>query len=189
MSLIPAFEIGLWNAWIFILPFLLINYGLASLIAKESALFIWPQYNKKEKNFLAILMGTIFASFIYSIFLPLKLSIVWFYVGLFIYWVGMIFLTIAVINFATTPVDKPVTRGVFRISRNPMYVGWFLIYIGIGIACGSWIFLLIAIVFIILQHILVITEERMCLEKFGDEYREYMNKTPKWIGIPKSEKK
>ena len=115
-------------------------------------------------------MGTIFASFIYSIFLPSKLSIVWFYVGLFIYWVGMIFLTIAVINFATTPVDKPVTRGVFRISRNPMYVSWFLIYIGIGIACGSWIFLLIAIVFIILQHILVITEGRMCLKKFGDEY-------------------
>ena len=189
MSFTPAFEIGLWNAWIFILPFLLINYGLASLIAKESALFIWPQYNKQEKIFLTILMVTIFVSFIYSIFLPLKLSITWFYAGLFIYLVGIIFLTIAVVNFATTPVDKPVTKGAFRISRNPIYVGWFLIYISIGIACGSWFFLLIAMVFIILQHILVITEERMCLEKFGNEYREYMNKTPKWIGIPKSGKK
>ena len=188
MSLIPAFQIGLWNTWIFILPFLLINYGLTSLIAKDSALFIWPQYNKKEKNFLTILMVTIFASFIYTIFLPLKLSTAWFYAGLFIYLVGMIFLTVAVVNFATTPADKPVTKGVFCISRNPMYVGWFLIYIGIGIACASWIFLLIAMVFIILQHILVITEERMCLEKFGNEYREYMTKTPKWIGIPESGK-
>ena len=79
-------------------------------------------------------------------------------------------------------------KGVFCISRNPMYVGWFLIYIGVGIACASWIFLLIAMVFIILQHILVITEERLCLEKFGNEYREYMTKTPKWIGIPESGK-
>lgn len=110
-----------------------------------------------------------------------------------LYWIvylfgGYDFLTIAVVNFATTPADKPVTKGAFCISRNPMYVGWFLIYIGIGIACASWIFLLIAMVFIILQHILVITEERMCLEKFGNEYREYMTKTPKWIGIPESGK-
>ena len=111
-----------------------------SLIAKDSALFIWPQYNKKEKNFLTLLMVTIFASFIYTIFLPLKLSTAWLYTGLFIYLVGMIFLTIAVVNFAITPADKPVTKGVFCISRNPMYVGWFLIYIGVGIAfspCGQ----------------------------------------------------
>jgi len=34
----------------------------------------------------------------------------------------------------------------------------------------------------------VIVEERFCLEKYGDAYREYMNRTPRWIGIPKSEK-
>jgi protein-S-isoprenylcysteine O-methyltransferase Ste14 len=34
-----------------------------------------------------------------------------------------------------------------------------------------------------------IAEERWCLEKYGDAYREYMNRTPRWIGLPKSEKK
>ena len=187
MSLIPAFEIGIWNAWIFILPFLLINYGLSFLIVnRESGLFIWPEYDKKEKTLLAILMVTHFGSWIYSIFLPLNLGTAWFYAGLLIYLLGMIFVTTATLNFATTRVDKPVTKGVFRISRNPLYFGWFLILIGIGIACASWIFLLLAMLYIILMNILVTPEEYMCLEKFGDVYREYMNKAPKWIGIPKS---
>jgi len=30
------------------------------------------------------------------------------------------------------------------------------------------------------------SEERMCLEKYGDVYREYMEKTPRWLGLPKS---
>jgi len=186
MSLIPAFEIGVWNAWIFILPFLLINYGLAYLIARGSAMFIWPSYNTKEKRLLSILMVSYLASWIYSVFLPLKLGTAWFYAGLPIYLLGMIFITMAVLSFATTPVDKPNTIGVYRISRHPMTFGWFLIYIGIGIAGASWIYLLVALVFLILYNMIAIPEERMCCEKYGDAYREYMNRTPRWIGIPRS---
>ncbi|UCB60681.1 MAG: hypothetical protein JSW72_01055, partial [Candidatus Bathyarchaeota archaeon] len=62
-------------------------------------------------------------------------------------------------------------------------------FIGIGIACASWLFLLLGAVAQILQNICLDAEERWCLEKYGDAYREYMNRTPRWIGIPKSEKK
>jgi protein-S-isoprenylcysteine O-methyltransferase Ste14 len=62
-----------------------------------------------------------------------------------------------------------------------------LVIVGIGIACASWVFLLVAIVFAVAQmHILAIPEERFCLEKYGDAYREYMARTPRWVGIPKS---
>ena len=187
MSLIPAFEIGVWNAWIFIFPYLLINLGLPFLIGnKGAAQFIWPPYNKKERKLRGINMVTFFGPWIYSVFLPLKLGTAWFYAGLFIYLLGMIFVTVATLNFATTPLDKPVTKGVFRISRNPMTLGGFLALVGIGIVCASWILLLCAMVFIVLQQTLVIAEERMCLEKFGNAYQEYMNRTPKWIGLPKS---
>jgi len=91
-------------------------------------------------------------------------------------------------GWATNPLDKTITRGVYSISRNPMDFGNFLAIIGIGIACASWIFLLLAIVIITLMNMLVVNEERFCLEKFGNAYREYMNRTPRWIGIPKSKK-
>jgi protein-S-isoprenylcysteine O-methyltransferase Ste14 len=95
---------------------------------------------------------------------------------------------LAMLSFYTTPVGKPVTKGVYSISRNPMYVGHFFVNIGISIACLSWIFLLVAIVAVILEYSAVASEERTCLKQYGDAYREYMNRTPRWIGIPKSKK-
>ena len=94
----------------------------------------------------------------------------------------------ASVSWATNPLDKPITRGVYRISRNPMDFGWFLVMMGIGLACASWLFLLFAMIWIIVGNRGAIAEERFCLEKYGDAYREYMNRTPRWIGIPKSEK-
>ena len=96
---------------------------------------------------------------------------------------------VATLNFATTSVDKPVTKGVYAFSRNPMYVGESLINIGISIVCLSWIFFLVAVVVVILEHNVVVSEERFCLKKYGATYREYMDRTPRWIGTPKSKKK
>ena len=59
---------------------------------------------------------------------------------------------------------------------------------GMGIAGASWLFLLFAMIWIIVSDRGAVAEERFCLEKYGDTYREYMNRTPRWIGIPESEK-
>jgi len=188
MSAIPAFEIGVWNAWIFILPFLFVTYGMSYLIVnRESALFSWPEYNKQEKPLLGIMMVCWIASWIYSIFVPLKLGTAWFYVGLPIYLVGLIFAASATLTFAKTAPDKPNTEGIYRISRHPMYLSFLLIYLGVGIASASWVYLLVLLVVLgMYMTVLAIPEERFCLERFGDAYREYMNRTPRWIGMPKS---
>ncbi|MFX0026730.1 MAG: methyltransferase family protein [Candidatus Hermodarchaeota archaeon] len=192
MSLIPEFELGLWNAWIFIISYFL--YFLLSYLiyrlrgVKGLSRPMTPPLNEKEKIVDHFATLGFLASVIYSIFLPLKLGTAWFYIGLFVYLFGMIFNIVAGTNFVNTPLDRPATKGLYRISRNPIYLGTFLIFIGIGIACASWLFLLLVAVLIVLQHILVVAEERWCLEKYGDAYREYMNRTPKWIGIPKSRK-
>jgi len=62
----------------------------------------------------------------------------------------------------------------------------FFIYIGTGIASASWVYLLIAFILLATYgNVFAIPEERMCCERFGDAYREYMNRTPRWIGIAK----
>jgi protein-S-isoprenylcysteine O-methyltransferase Ste14 len=102
----------------------------------------------------------------------------------------MLFIIIGLLNLATAPTDELVTRGVYSISRNPLYFGEVLVSISIGIACLSWVFLLVAISeFLLIRYYVVVAEEPFLIEKYGDTYREYMNKTPRWIGIPKSEKK
>ena len=123
---------------------------------------------------------------LYSIFLPLKIGTVWLYVGLAIFSLALVISVITSINFATTPLDEPVTKGVYRMSRHPIYLSGFLLYAGIGIATASWVILLCAILWIVLFHIVLPPEEHFLLEKYGDSYRAYMNKTPIWIGFPKS---
>ena len=189
MSLIPDFELGLWNAWIFVLSFLLLFIvgGILDRLRgqKGPSRPDKPPFNEKEERLYGISQLIFWASVIYSVFLPLKLGTVWFYAGLSIYLFGMIFAIIAGTSLDATPLDKPATKGLYRISRNPIYLGTSFIFIGIGIACASWLFLLLIGVFIVLYDILIPPEERWCLEKYGDAYREYMNRTPKWIGIPK----
>ena len=124
---------------------------------------------------------------IYSIFLPLAVGTAWFFAGLPVYILGLVLITIAMLAFIATPLDKPNTTGLYRLSRHPMYLGILLMYIGIGIASASWVYLLLILAYLATYRtVFIIPEERMCCEKFGDSYREYMNNTPRWIGIPKS---
>ncbi len=191
MSLIPAFELGLWNAWIFMILFLFIqNVPLALLnliyrgAYKRSAS---PPVNKAKRidSFITLI---IIIAFIYSIFLPLKWETIWFYSGGFIFFIGLLVFLVASIYFAKTPLNEPITKGLYRYSRHPMYLAIVLVFIGISIASVSWFFLLLSIILIILLTILMSYEEQFLLEHYGDTYLTFMNKTPKWIGIPKSEK-
>jgi protein-S-isoprenylcysteine O-methyltransferase Ste14 len=157
MSAIPVFEIGVWNAWIFILPFLLVTYGISfAFVSKKSALWSWPKYSSQQRLLLVFFMAVSLASWIYSIFLPLELGTAWFYTGLPVFLIGMFFATLSTLTFAKTPPDRPNTTGVYRISRNPMYLGILLAYIGIGLAAASWLYLLIAIVYLIGQIIILV---------------------------------
>jgi len=123
---------------------------------------------------------------IYSIFLPLQLATIWFYIGLGVFLFGLIMLTVATLNFAAAPHDKPITDGLYRYSRHPMYVVSFLIYSATSLASVSWLFLLLTITNVVLIRPEAILEEQYCLGKYGNAYREYMDRTPRWIGIPKS---
>ena len=117
--------------------------------------------------------------------MPLKLGTLWFYIGVPVTLVGVITQAIVVANWASTPNNKPITRGLYRYSRHPMYIAGLLFYLGVSIASASWVFLLFAMVFTAASFAFVSDEEQSCLEQYGDSYREYMNKTPRWIGIPK----
>jgi len=194
MSLITVFKLGVWNAWIFmifvifynVLPYLLtLIQPIYKEILKKATGPNIPL--DKTDEILGKIMFLVFViPIVYSFFLPIELSSVWFFIGLSIYLFGVIIGSLAMYDFYSTALDKLVTKGIYRISRNPMYLGMFLIFIGTGIACVSWLFLLLTMVFVILSHILVTTEERFCLKMYGKSYREYLNRTSRWIGLPKS---
>jgi len=196
MSLIPAFGIGVWNAWIFMLVYAALQVALPMLRmlinkygSKHTPKPTAPlPYTKTEKRIELSTYTILGLLLIYSVFLPLKLHMPWLYLGLAIFLLGMVTAQSAGLSWRDrTAVNQPVTRGIYRFSRHPMYLGMMLQMLGTGIAAASWIFLLLAIVLIMFLNILATPEERYCLQNYGNAYREYMNRTPRWIGIPKPE--
>jgi protein-S-isoprenylcysteine O-methyltransferase Ste14 len=195
MSLIPVFEIGVWNAWIFwalmflsmIIPDLFMSKE-AKLRKKRGSQ--WIPLKKKRDVILTQLthVAIMPVSIVYSIFLPLKLGTAWFYAGLVILIAALVIGTMAIIEFSNTPIDQPITSGVYRISRHPLYLGGFLINLSIAIAGASWIILLCAILWIVFFHIATPSEESYLIDQYGDKYRDYLNRTPKWLGWQKSGK-
>jgi protein-S-isoprenylcysteine O-methyltransferase Ste14 len=185
MSLVPAFKIGIWNAWILTI-FLPLHPLIMMLIVKDVMKKMKsPTYGKTERIVFLCETTIFFGLFIYSIFLPLKLDTAWFYIGLALSMLGLIIWVTAMVNIRSIPVGEAWTKGLYRYSRNPMGLSLFLLFMGAGIASASWVFLMFSIVGMILSYVSLTAEERLCLERYGDAYREYMNRTPKWIGIPK----
>ena len=75
-----------------------------------------------------------------------------------------------------------VTRGAFRYTRNPMYLGLMIILIGTSILLATFSpLIVIPIVFLILHSQFVLREEKWMEEWFGESYLEYKRKTPRWL--------
>ena len=75
-----------------------------------------------------------------------------------------------------------VTEGMYRYSRNPMYLGLLLLTIASTIWFGTWFGIIINILFIFLINFLqIIPEEEALLEIFGEEYEEYKKNVRRWI--------
>jgi protein-S-isoprenylcysteine O-methyltransferase Ste14 len=193
MSLIPAFEIGIWNAWILMLLqvltfplFIRAARGRAPEIEGENQV---SAMSRTRRITLYSSKMIYVPAFIYSIFLPLKVGMVWFYVGLPITLIGFVAGVVVILNWAASPRGEPVTNGLYRYSRHPMYATSFAFLLGVSIATASWVFLLFAILFVAASFYFAPIEERSCLEKYGDAYRQYMHRTPRYIGIPQSKAK
>ena len=84
-------------------------------------------------------------------------------------------------KFLNSETQTLVTNGPYRYVRNPIYLGSFLFIVSIALVAANWLILLPAIILIILVYLQIKNEEAMLIDRFGDEYREYMKRTPRLI--------
>lgn len=75
-----------------------------------------------------------------------------------------------------------VTSGIYRCSRNPMYLGFVLLLLTQAVFLNSlWLLFLIALFVAYLQRFQILPEERAMQQLFGDSYRLYCQKVRRWI--------
>jgi protein-S-isoprenylcysteine O-methyltransferase Ste14 len=115
----------------------------------------------------------------------------------FAFIIGIIFtitgLTItlpAVIKFFKTkntlmphkPAHSLQTSGIYTISRNPMYLGLLILYMGIGCFKGNlWSFIMIPLVILAVTNLVILNEEKYLERAFGIDYIKYHKKVRRWI--------
>ncbi len=80
------------------------------------------------------------------------------------------------------PSTALVVTGPYRFTRNPIYIGFVLAYFGFAIMLTSmWVLLLLVPVLMILQRGVVVREEAYLERQFGDAYRKYKARVPRWL--------
>ncbi len=86
----------------------------------------------------------------------------------------------AVVPFS--PTTAIVSSGPFQFTRNPLYLGFVLIYLGASLAANTWwpLFLLPVAVLVLLNGV-VKREERYLERKFGREYTDYKARVRRWL--------
>lgn len=171
------------NGFLLLIPLILIRYGLLWLLNKKAlkrAAFFPPLLGKERAAFWFYQITTLLL-FLYLFFLKVNISSVWFYPGLAVYGLGILFCTVSALNFARPANNGINLKGLYRVSRNPMYVAYFIYLSGCVLLTQSFLLLALLIVFQVSAHWIILSEERWCIEKFGEAYMNYMKKVRRYI--------
>jgi len=187
MELIPTLKIGWLNGWILLCLIYLIFGILLILFPKDvvSRLYNYDKsgWSKTQRAFYIIGKLLAFVCLVLIIFTPLKIGSNVFIPAIILFALGLAGFITSLFNFKNTPLDQPVTRGLYRISRHPQILMLFIMSIGICITIGSGLVLFIVIISSLFLHSRDLAEEEACLERYGDSYRNYMKLVPRYFLI------
>lgn len=186
MGLLPQLNLQLDNQWI-----LLILYGAVFLIfvllvppERRSWLFADSMARISGWKKAALRFGQLvtFALLILICLTPLP-----FYMGglgilgTLLYLCGMVLVPLALHTFGKAPSDQPTVAGPYRFSRNPQWVGLYLVLLGLTLNSGSILMLVMVLITGLTYHLQILEEERMCLETFGENYQAYLQAVPRYL--------
>lgn len=82
-----------------------------------------------------------------------------------------------------TQQTKMVTKGIYRYSRNPAFLGFDLLYLGLALAYSNIALILVTIMGIVILHLQILEEERFLPKAFGEEYIAYKMKTGRYFWL------
>ena len=157
----------------------LTDTGTAGVIARPPLLFL-----------AALLIGLV-SEWLRPLPFPVPgIDLVHWTIGGFLILTGLALAAAGIRNFlragtpvpTTEPTRALVTTGIHGWTRNPIYLGMFLIYGGIGVAARSpWILMLTLPLAITIRYGVVAREEAYLERRFGDAYRDYKARTRRWV--------
>lgn len=166
--------------FLLIVPVLFLRYGwmriLNPKVLPSAAIFPHGEGRDEWKTKLNswIVNGIIFS----PLFARIHLSVT----GLGLYFTGIIVLAVAVAGFAKRNEQGFCDAGIYHYSRNPMYVGYVIAFLGTGLLIQAWFYWIFFVPFVLTLPPVIKAEEAWCLREYGDSYRRYMNQVYRYWG-------
>ena len=185
MELIPALQIGWLNGWTLVCLLYLVYGAFLKTFPKDvrARLFYYnrSRWSKKQRVFYVIRRVPVLVGLVLIIFTPLRTGLSVFIPGIILFALGLVGFIVALSNFKNMPPNQPATNGLYGVSRHPQVLMLFISSVGICIAIGSWLALLILATSKFFSHFRTLAEEEACLEQYGDSYRAYMKRVPRYF--------
>lgn len=173
------------NAIFLVIPIILIRFGLMGWLSKDAlarAGYFPPLKGAEVTAYWVYQVTNLFL--IFSLFFfRIRMASVWFWAGLALYTFGCLLYAASVIAYSRPRENGINQNGIYRLSRNPMYVAYFIYFFGCGLLIASWLYLLVLAVFQVSVHWLILSEERWCLQQFGADYERYMRTVNRYVGV------
>ena len=183
MEPFPALKIGWLNGWL-PMGILYLIFGILLLVFPREVvrrLYERSGWGREQRVITLIGKSMALVWFPLIIFTPLKIGTPVFALGMVLFALGLGGFVVALFNFRNTPLNRPVERGLYRISRHPQQFMLLVAGVGISIAIGSWLALLMLLLGLVFTHRKILAEEGSCLRQYGDSYRAYMERVPRYF--------
>ena len=170
--------------FLFLIPFFLVRFGLMAALGRGAvarAAHFAPLV-ESEKTANRVYQISTVVILLYPVFLRVRTApSALFYAGIGAYALGMVLLIASVVSFSSPSENGINQSGLYRISRNPMYVAYFFVFLGCALLAQSPVLLVTLLCLQVSTHWIIRAEERWCIQQFGDAYLQYMKRVRRYI--------
>lgn len=145
----------------------------------------------KITSFIAFIVWALSAFFSGTTwcFARILIDAVFLYIGLFLSGCGVLLFILAMVQMKKSwrvGIDKDtktelIISGIYKYSRNPAFLGMDIMFIGAVLTYGNLLMILSGCLLIFMLHQQILQEEKHLQQSIGEEYIEYIRKTPRYI--------
>lgn len=134
----------------------------------------------------SVVVAEVLSLFLAPSYLPQTLVAV----GVILGFIGDILFAVSVITMkdswragiAENDKTEIITSGIYSISRNPAFLAFDCVYIGLLLISFNWVLLIFSAFAVIMLHLQILQEETFLSKTFGEEYNAYKNKVRRYLG-------
>ena len=185
MSIVPPLRLDFLNGWLLLVAYFmgLTLSALAFPPDKRKKLFLEPHYPRGHPRWIILALGWIAAIAFVALsgFIGLQVGTWVFCLGLALYALGYLVVMVSLAAYRRALPEALVADGLYRHSRNPQWLGLVAVFLGMALAEGGWLPLILVLILVVAYHFQILLEEKVCTSAYGQSYSDYMKRVPRYL--------